>query len=77
MQNEYVRKRVEQNMLDAVNSCRAGVMDTIDLELGDSPNWKFIRARLLRCFGDRGLSGRISDILNATFGAEGGCGGLR
>jgi len=72
MKNESVSERIERNMLDSVNSCRAGVMDTVDLELGDKPNWQFIRARLLRSFGDRGLSGRIREILNAEFGCEGG-----
>ena len=61
------RERIERPMLDAVSSCRAGVLDTFELELGEHPNWKFIRARLLRAFGDRGLAGRIVEILNAEF----------
>lgn len=71
MQNENSQlERIKRNCLDAVSSCRGGVMDTFELELGDSPNWGAIRARLLRVFGDRGLAGRITEILDAEFSGE-------
>lgn len=56
-------ERIERRMLDAVKSCQTGVLDTFELELGDSPNWRNIRGRLLRCFGDRGLAANIIEIL--------------
>lgn len=77
MQNRLIEERIERDLLDAVDSCRAGIMDTIHLELCDAPNWKFIRARLLRCFGDRGLSGRITEILNTTVTADGASNDIR
>jgi hypothetical protein len=64
------RDRMERNLLDATRSCQGGVMDTFELELGDSPHWKSIRSRLLRCFGDRGLSARIIEILDFEFGGD-------
>ena len=70
MKNENAkRERIEQNILDAVNSCRGGVMDIFQIEIGpENPAWKLIRARLLRAFGDGGLTGRIAEILNTEFG---------
>lgn len=54
-------------MLEAVDICRAGVLATFELRLGGDPDWKTIRAMLLRSFGDRGLIGRINEILDAEF----------
>jgi hypothetical protein len=71
MQNEVFRERIERNLLDAVRSCQSGVMDTFELELGeDTDKWKFIRSRLLRAFGDRGLSARIVEILDVEFSGK-------
>jgi hypothetical protein len=68
VQNEKLEKsRLERNVLDAVDLCRAGVLDTFELELGDNTNWQSIRARLLRSFGDRGLVGRIHEIMESEF----------
>jgi hypothetical protein len=73
VQNEKSKKeRIEQSIFDAVDNCRAGVLATFELHLGDEPDWKSIRAMLLRSFGDRGLSGRISEVLNNEFAAIGG-----
>lgn len=65
------KDQLEQEILLAINACRATVLDTCELELGVRPSsWKFIRSRLLRCFGDRGLSGKVREILAAkNFGA--------
>jgi hypothetical protein len=60
--------RIKRNVLDAVRTCQAGVLDTLEMELGDSSNWKLIRSRLLRSFGDRGLAGRVIEILSFEFG---------
>ena len=64
------RKRIEQQLFDAVNSSRASVLDLFEAELGDSPNWHFLRSKLLRIFGDRCLGFRINEILDAEFGGE-------
>jgi len=72
MTNQFSQhERIQRSMLDAVRSCQAGVMDTFELEFSDSPNWKNIRSRLLRCFGDRGLSARITEILDFEFNGGG------
>lgn len=63
-------ERVRRGIDDAIGSVRGIVMDTFESELGGSPNWQVIRARLLRAFGDRGLSARIAEILDAEFGSE-------
>lgn len=59
-------ERVQQNILDAINFCRGVVLDTFEVECGESNNWQSIRGRLLRCFGDRGLAGRVIEILDGS-----------
>jgi hypothetical protein len=61
--NSY--KRIKRPILDAVSTCQAGVLDTLEMELGDKPNWNLVRSRLLRSFGDRGLTGRVLKILGS------------
>jgi hypothetical protein len=69
MKNDsFKRESIQRQMLDAVRTCQAGVMDTFELEFNNSPNWQSVRSRLLRSFGDRGLSGRIIEILDFEFG---------
>lgn len=67
MRTAVNRERLERNILEAVSSCRSGVLDTFELELGETANWKFARSRLLKVFGDRGLAGRIAEILTSEF----------
>jgi hypothetical protein len=60
--NEDTKITKIRSLLEAINSCRANVLDTIQVELGDQPNWSYVRSRLLRCFGDQGLTGRALEI---------------
>lgn len=46
-------------LVSAVDVCRDKVMDTCEQELGNSPRWPFIRNRLLKYFGNRGLEGQV------------------
>jgi hypothetical protein len=47
--------------------CMARVLDDCELEMGDSPRWKFLRSRLLKIFGERGLEGKIDEIMSGGF----------
>jgi hypothetical protein len=60
-----------QEIREEVRRCLARVMDDCELEIGDSPRWKFFRSRLLKLFGDRGLEGRVIEIM-ASAGGRGG-----
>ena len=51
--------------MDVIDQYRSMIIDPIEQEIGESPNWKFLRSRLLKALGDRGLSGRIRELLNA------------
>ncbi|WP_413569179.1 hypothetical protein ACLWBD_00460 [Bdellovibrio sp. HCB117] len=47
---------------EAIQECRSIVLHTIQFELNDSPHWHSIRSRILRAFGDKGLSARVQKI---------------
>jgi len=51
---------------EEVRRCMARVLDDCEFEFGDSPKWKFFRSRMLRLFGDRGLEGRVIEIMGGT-----------
>ncbi len=71
MQEENPKKRnLERRLLEVVDQYRSMIMDPIEQELGDNPNWMYIRSRLLKALGDRGLSGRITEILESEFGTR-------
>lgn len=61
------KKRIEERIMDVVDQYRSMIIDPIEQEMGHSPNWKYIRSRLLKALGDRGLSGRIREVLNSEF----------
>jgi hypothetical protein len=57
-------------ILEAVSLYRSIVMDAVEMEVGDSPDWPALRKRLLRAFGDKGLSRRVVEILTGEVGNE-------
>jgi len=59
-------EKLENALLDAISNCRSNVLDTFEVELSDSPNWRFVRLRLLKAFGDRGLEGRVKEAFNSS-----------
>jgi len=63
--------RIKRNLIDAANSCRGSVLDTFEVECGENPNWQMLRSRLLRAFGDRGLIGRIIEIIDTELAGNG------
>ena len=54
---------LERQLLEVIDQYRSMIIDPIEQEMGDSPNWLYIRSRLLKALGDRGLSGRIREIV--------------
>jgi hypothetical protein len=65
--NTEQKERLIQQFLDAVGFYRGLNLDLAEQELGTSDNWSFVRGRLLKLWGDRGLSGRITEIINREF----------
>jgi hypothetical protein len=51
--------------LEAAEQCQRLTMDLIELEFLDSPKWDYLRPRLLRIFGDRGLRSRLHAIFES------------
>ena len=60
-----LKRRLEERLYEAVDDIRPQVLNPIEQQLGSEPNWKFIRSGLLNCLGERGLQGRIKDILDS------------
>ncbi|OFZ54734.1 MAG: hypothetical protein A2428_00920 [Bdellovibrionales bacterium RIFOXYC1_FULL_54_43] len=56
----------------AIDLCRSTVLDAVELEMGDSPAWPPLRGRILRAFGDKGLTRRIIQILEEMGSNRGG-----
>ncbi|MES2802582.1 MAG: hypothetical protein V4654_08840 [Bdellovibrionota bacterium] len=56
--NKLITETVEE-----IQRCMARVLDDCELEIGDSTRWKLLRSRLLKNFGDRGLTGKVREIL--------------
>jgi hypothetical protein len=71
-----LKQRLEQRLLEAIDQYRSIILDPVQQELGDTPNWKFLRSRLLKALGDRGLAGRIRETLSDEFEEKSKLGGL-
>lgn len=63
------RMLIEGQLLEAVDFYRGFVLDAVEQELGGEGNWTFVRGRLLKALGDRGLAGRIRQILSSELGS--------
>lgn len=50
-------------LLETISLYRGLVLDAVEQDLKDSPNWKFTRSRILKLFGERGLELRIREIM--------------
>lgn len=61
---ENIGARLESRLLEALAFYRGLILDSVEQELGGEANWPFLRGRLLKSMGDRGLAGRIREILN-------------
>ena len=70
MKHKNQKQIIESRLLEVVDQYRSMILDPIQQELGNSPNWRFLRSRLLKALGDRGLVGRIREILDSEFGTD-------
>lgn len=68
MSTQVSKEAVERKLLDVVDFYRGIILDTVEQELSSNSNWQFVRSRILKALGDRGLAGRISEILAREFG---------
>jgi hypothetical protein len=57
-------------LLEAAADCRAKCIDATEQELSESPRWQPLRSRILKYFGDRGLEGRLREIVADLEGRE-------
>jgi len=57
-------------ILDAIHDCRTSVMHAIEMEVPVEHDWSVIRSKVLRAFGDRGLTMRITEIINESSTAK-------
>jgi hypothetical protein len=53
-----------ERVIEVVDFYRGMVLDIAEHELGTADSWHFVRGRLLKALGDRGLTGKIRDILS-------------
>lgn len=53
-----------QELLAALALYRGLIIDAAELAVGNTAEWKTLRARLLRYLGERGLEERIRAIMN-------------
>ncbi len=52
-----------REIFETVNFYRGLILDLIEQELSESKNWSYVRSRLLKALGDKGLEGRLRSIL--------------
>jgi len=67
MQKNVNREKLERRLVEGVDQYRSMILDPIEHEIGHTPAWRYLRSRLLKALGDRGLVGRIREILNSEF----------
>lgn len=65
------RQSIERRILEVVDQYRSMILDPVEQEMGGSPSWKYLRGRLLKAFGERGIQGRIREVLDSEIGASG------
>ncbi len=70
MQKNENDQQLERQLMDVIDQYRSFIIDPIEQEMEGNPNWLYLRARLLKALGDRGLAGRIREILNSQAGGE-------
>ena len=57
-------------LLEVAGFYRGMVLDACEQELADSPRWQFLRSRLLKIFGERGLQQKILEIMSGQSGGR-------
>lgn len=69
--NETVGVRLDRRLSEVIDFYRGLILDAVEQELGAEPNWPFLRGRLLKSMGDRGLAGKVREIISSELGQGG------
>lgn len=59
-----VKRKYTQKIIEEIRRSRGFTLDVVELVIGDSPEWKMVRSRLLKIFGERGLEQKILEIMS-------------
>lgn len=57
--------KVKSQVLESISYFGGLTLDVFEAQMGHTKEWPFIRSRLLKIFGDRGLKGRVSEIFDS------------
>jgi hypothetical protein len=52
-----------ERLLEMIAFYRGLVLDACEADMGNSPNWKFLRSRLLKLFGEKGMEQKVLQIM--------------
>ena len=63
---------IQTRILEIMDFYRGVILDAVEQEIGESSQWPFLRSRLLKALGDRGLVGKVLAEL-AKYSASEGC----
>lgn len=61
--NQIKTQKLEDNLRATIGLYRGLVLDACEAELANQQQWSYLRSRLLKLLGDRGLEGKIFAIL--------------
>lgn len=61
--NQIKTQKLEDNLRATIGLYRGLVLDACEAELANQQQWSYLRSRLLKLLGDRGLEGKIFSIL--------------
>jgi hypothetical protein len=50
---------IQTRILEIMDFYRGVILDAVEQEIGESCQWPFLRSRLLKALGDRGLVGKV------------------
>lgn len=53
-----------REVFETLGFYRGIILDLIEQELSEQKNWPYVRSRLLRALGEKGLEGRLHFILD-------------
>ena len=64
MESSFGNRQLNQSdqIQEALSRYRSLILDVCEQEMGDSPRWKFLRPRLLKYLGSRGLENELVKI---------------
>jgi hypothetical protein len=61
--NPIRTQKLDDNLRATIGLYRGLVLDACESELANQQQWTYLRSRLLKLLGDRGLEGKIFAIL--------------